>query len=78
MPLYEYFCPICSQKFELLRPMSRSDEPATCPAGHSDAERVVSLFASFVKDADGSTAPVGGNPCTTCSTGTCSTCPVPH
>jgi len=77
MPLYEYYCPTCSHKFEVLRPMSRSDEPATCPEGHDGAERVVSLFASFSKAADGSTAPVGGNPCGTCSLDSCSTCSVP-
>ena len=76
MPLYEYYCPSCSQKFELLRPMSRSDDPATCPRGHAGVERVVSLFASFSKAADGSVAPVGGSSCAACSAGSCSTCPV--
>jgi putative FmdB family regulatory protein len=76
MPLYEYYCPTCSQKFEILRPMSRSDEPAPCPEGHAGAERVVSLFASFSKAGDGSIAPVGGSPCTACSAGTCNTCSV--
>lgn len=76
MPLYEYYCPTCSQKFEILRPMSRSDEPATCPEGHDGAERVVSVFASFSKAADGSVAPVGGSPCAACSTDSCATCSI--
>ncbi len=49
MPLYEYFCPACSQQFEMLRPMSQGDAPAVCPAGHTTNNRVVSLFASFSK-----------------------------
>ncbi len=76
MPLYEYYCPTCSKKFEILRPMSRSDEPATCPEGHDGAERVVSLFTSLTKAADGSIAPVSGSACTTCSADSCSTCSI--
>ena len=56
MPLYEYFCPSCSDRFEILRPMSQGDEPALCPAGHATTDRVVSLFA-VTKTADGSFAP---------------------
>ena len=44
MPLYEYYCPTCEKKFELLRPMSRSDETAACPEGHKGAERMISVF----------------------------------
>ena len=46
MPLYEYRCPTCRTKFELLRPMRRSSEPATCPRGHSGATRTISLVAA--------------------------------
>ena len=45
MPLYEYFCRKCAVKFELLRPMSRSEQPATCPQGHAGAARTLSVFA---------------------------------
>lgn len=79
MPLYEYYCPTCPQKFELLRPMSRSEEPATCPKGHPGASRVVSLFASFAKDAGGSvTAIGGGRGCAACAGGHCTTCGIGH
>lgn len=46
MPLYEYRCRQCDTVFEDRRPMSQSDAPATCPAGHPDARRVLSVFAS--------------------------------
>jgi putative FmdB family regulatory protein len=49
MPLYEYYCRTCSAKFELLRPMSRSDEPATCPQGHPSGARTLSVFATVGK-----------------------------
>ena len=45
MPLYEYYCKPCSSQFELLRPLSKMDEPATCPGGHVTNNRVLSLFA---------------------------------
>ena len=74
MPLYEYYCRRCEARFELLRSMSRSEEPATCPSGHEGAERTLSVFASFSKGADGLSSPVGGSPCSSCASGTCSTC----
>ena len=46
MPLYEYYCTKCASKYELLRSMSQSDEPATCPSGHKGGARMLSLFAS--------------------------------
>ena len=45
MPLYEYYCTRCAVKFELLRPMSRADEAATCPKGHGGSARMLSVFA---------------------------------
>lgn len=67
MPLYEYFCPPCGTQFEVLRPMSKLDEPATCPEGHETTNRVISLFAAFVKNSEGEMVPVtagaGGDDC---------------
>jgi len=57
MPLYEYYCPKCAAKFELLRPMSRVDEPATCPQGHGRAARTISAFATVTKSSGGETMP---------------------
>jgi putative FmdB family regulatory protein len=72
MPLYEYYCPQCQTRFELLRPMSRSNGPATCPNGHEGAQRVLSVFSSVSKGAGDETAPIGGDlGYNTCATGTC-------
>ncbi len=63
MPLYEYHCPSCRETFELLRPMSRSSEIAICPAGHPNAERVLSLVADLSRGTSGGgpgPAPGGG------------------
>ena len=66
MPLYEYFCPKCTSKYELLRPMDRSDEPGTCPKGHSGGARTLSMFAAVTKGAGSigmMEAPSGGGGC---------------
>jgi len=76
MPLYEYYCHVCDQKFELLRPMSRAGEAATCPAGHADAERLISVFSALAKSADGDVSSVAGSGCATCSTGDCGSCSI--
>lgn len=75
MPLYEYRCATCGERFELLRPMSRSSELATCPSGHRRAERVVSIFAAQVKGGDGAmTMASGGGGCGGCAGGACASC----
>jgi putative FmdB family regulatory protein len=60
MPVYEYYCPSCRAKYELLRPMRQSDEPGTCPAGHRGGARVLSGFATLARDATGATTAVSG------------------
>ncbi len=73
MPLYEYHCPTCDTRFELLVPMSRSSAAAMCPAGHPGAPRVVSVFATHTKGENGSVSALagGGGGCGSCSGGAC-------
>ena len=74
MPIYEYVCPSCETKFELLRPFSRSSEDAPCPKCQSVAKRVLSVFACFAKDADGVSTSLGSSACGTCSATSCAGC----
>ena len=53
MPLYEYYCPPCGSRFELLRPMSQMDNAATCPSGHTTNNRVLSVFSSVLRTGGG-------------------------
>jgi putative FmdB family regulatory protein len=48
MPIYEYFCPKCEKEFELMRPFSEADKSALCPECGSEAEKLISAFASKV------------------------------
>lgn len=76
MPLYEYVCPKCKSRFELLRQMSQVDEGVLCPHCNSRAEKVLSSFACFSKDESGISSPVGGSPCSSCSTSSCDSCSI--
>lgn len=63
MPLYDFRCPKCDDRFELRRSMAEADDPATCPAGHAGARRLLAVFASTGKAGSGSSStpmPSGG------------------
>ena len=74
MPIYEYICTDCGLKFELLRPMSQLDEAAICPGCHNGAQRILSAFASFSRDAGGELTSLGSSMCSSCSATSCDTC----
>ena len=76
MPIYEYCCQKCDEKFDLLRSFSQADEVANCPKCNKEAKRLISTFASFSKDSSGISAPIsgGGSSCAGCSASSCATC----
>ena len=74
MPIYEYVCPSCEVKFELLRPISKATEAASCPQCQEVSERVVSTFACFTTDESGMSSAMGGSSCASCGASSCSTC----
>jgi len=46
MPIYEYECRDCGEKFEMFRSINSSDSEIKCPkCGVENAQRVFSLFA---------------------------------
>ncbi|MGI8549492.1 MAG: FmdB family zinc ribbon protein [Dehalococcoidia bacterium] len=71
MPVYEYYCRACQNKFELLRPMKLSEREAPCPAGHQGAQRMISVFSATSKGTDGESASFGGGGGCACG-GACS------
>lgn len=76
MPIYEYVCSECDSKFELLRPLSQSDEEAFCPHCHKPARRKLSTFACFSTSSAGVPTRIAGtgSSCDSCSSSNCSTC----
>ena len=46
MPIYEYECTSCSERFELRRSIADSDSEVKCPnCGDEHPQRVFSVFA---------------------------------
>ena len=76
MPVYEYECKSCKNKFELMRPFSKSSEGAVCPRCQKKAERVISKCYSMSTDGQGITKGVSGagSSCASCGSGNCSNC----
>jgi putative FmdB family regulatory protein len=64
MPLYEYRCPACERRFEVLQRLGATADGLVCPAcGHDRVERAFSTFAcagTGVAGAEAGCAPRGG------------------
>lgn len=64
MPLYEYVCADCEERFEALRPMRDADAPIACPrCGSERTSRGISLFAAIGSEG----AIAGASSCASCS-----------
>ena len=56
MPIYEYECPACGEKFELRRGITESDSEVKCPK--CEAENPRRVFSKFnMGSSGGSCAP---------------------
>jgi len=54
MPMYEYRCPHCKARFELLQRMGQGAQGVRCPqCGQSEVERQLSTFAGQSSAATG-------------------------
>jgi len=54
LPIYEYECHKCGERFELRRSMSESDQDAKCPkCAEENVRRVVSAFATTCSTGSG-------------------------
>ncbi len=76
MPIYEYHCTDCNNKFEKRRSMSQADAEILCPqCGGDHTIRGLSRFAAFSKGSGGATQAVsGGGECGGCGSRTCGSC----
>ena len=76
MPIYEYYCAGCNSKFELLRPLTKTNEDVACPKCSKTAKKLLSNFACFSKSAEGITSPISGagGGCSSCSASSCAGC----
>ncbi|MGW6460024.1 FmdB family zinc ribbon protein [Streptomyces sp. NPDC055078] len=60
MPRYDFRCRSCGDTFEVNRPMARSADPASCPAGHDDTVKLLSTVAVGGTASSPGPAPGGG------------------
>jgi|YNPNPStandDraft_1061719.scaffolds.fasta_scaffold24850_2 putative FmdB family regulatory protein len=76
MPLYEYHCAECNSTTEVLRPITKADEPVECRICHSwRTSRKLSVFSAFSKTGDGGAQAISGTGgCGSCAGGHCASC----
>jgi len=73
MPIYEYICKECGERFESLRSINDADSPIPCKSCHSaQTQRAISVF--FAQSGTQIIAGGSNSGCAGCSGGTCSTC----
>lgn len=72
MPVYEYVCLDCRDRFDALRPMRDADAPIACErCGGNHSSRTLSVFYA---QSDGRSVAGTSSGCGTCAGGHCSTC----
>jgi putative FmdB family regulatory protein len=54
MPIYEYECEKCANRFEVKRSFSQSDDPAYCEKCGESGKKLMSHFSAFNKGGSGS------------------------
>lgn len=72
MPIYEYVCLDCRDRFDALRPMTEADAAIECRAcGSRHTSRTISLFFA---QSDGRVVAGGHSGCPSCAGGHCASC----
>ncbi|MGC9360611.1 MAG: FmdB family zinc ribbon protein [Anaerolineae bacterium] len=72
MPIYEYRCQDCGQRYDRRRPYADADAPAPCPACDSTrSQRMLSRFACTGGEQSSSGDSAG---CAGCSATSCAGC----
>jgi putative FmdB family regulatory protein len=73
MPIYEFECKRCKEKFELL--VRSGATPLECPqCSGKDLKRLMSAFAFTSKDGSGAATAASSSGCSGCAGGDCSHC----
>lgn len=73
MPIYEYYCRTCNEKFSRRRPMSAASQDSECAAGHTATKVLTAAMVSVAGRHDAEEAaeamPTGGG--CACGRGSC-------
>ncbi|HOD39256.1 MAG TPA: zinc ribbon domain-containing protein [Candidatus Wallbacteria bacterium] len=71
MPIFEFKCKKCGEKFEKIQLKSAPDP--CCPSCGAASDRLISSFG-FVGSGDGKSSAKIGHSCGSCSTHNCGSC----
>ena len=70
MPIYEFRCRTCDERFEQRRQMRDADAPAACASGHDDVVRLLPAFSTTGHATESAGCAAGGGCCGgRCATG---------
>ncbi len=72
MPIYEYVCLDCGERFEVLRSMKEADAPFPCQ--QCESHNISRQLSRFNAQSGGRVIASGSSGCAGCSGGTCSSC----
>ena len=72
MPIYEYICKDCQNRFEILRPMKDSDAPIACMK--CESANVSRAITAFFAQSGGKVVAGSGGGCAGCAGGSCAGC----
>jgi len=68
MPVYDYKCPTCDERFEVRKLIAEIDDPAACSQGHEGAVRIITSWGTGGAIRSGTPSKVigrgGGTPAT--------------
>lgn len=67
MPLYEYKCAACGNRFEVLQRIGSGSDAVRCPA--CDADNVIKQYSTFASAVGSTAAPCGAPSSAACGTG---------
>lgn len=72
MPIYEYLCQDCENKFETIRGMNQADSPIECAQCHS--RKTKRMLSTFNANGNFESTPRSTGGCGSCAGGSCASC----
>jgi putative FmdB family regulatory protein len=72
MPIYEYVCLDCSERFEKLRLMKEADDPIAC--NKCESQHTSRLLSVFFASSGGKAVAGSSSGCAGCSSSSCASC----
>jgi putative FmdB family regulatory protein len=76
MPIYEYICKDCGERFETLRAMKDADAPMACQ--NCNSQHTSRMLSVFFAQSGGRVVAGGNGGCAGCSSSSCASCGVQH